>query len=267
MKHQQILEKLAAKHLAESITEDVSRLMTYAMAYEKHGSISSRLQYVLPKLLLRWECVLNATSREVSDIYKQKTAVALAVVLHQYGCADAAITDSAVKAIDSLNAGVVLSDDFARKSEAIKTFLLTPPIPLKRKPGLPELITFYRPKDVVAIQLEKRFYIAYIHELTGPNESPILEFCDVVFDKSPTLEDIKGYKAKGQRFKDGTTRIERVAVCGMKHLPDLAYQIKLIAACVNQPPENQHLEKALGLYTVSDLFSLQDTLKRLFADQ
>lgn len=183
MTHQQILDKLAAKHLVKSIDEDLSSLVFYAMCYNK-DSIEKQLAYFLPNLLLRWNCVLKA-GKEVSDNYKEITILEIAVLLHKYGYADNSITKQAIEAIDHLNKKVVLSDDFFRKSDEIKNILLSLPISLKRKPAIAESITFYRKKDVISIQLDGKYYAAYIHELTGINESPKIEFYNGMFDNIP----------------------------------------------------------------------------------
>ncbi|TEB40878.1 hypothetical protein D0809_28365, partial [Flavobacterium circumlabens] len=80
MKHLQILDKLAAKHLVQSIDEDLARLTFYAMCYEKND-IDKQLSYILPKLLNRWNCILNA-NHNISEIYKQKAVLALNILLH-----------------------------------------------------------------------------------------------------------------------------------------------------------------------------------------
>lgn len=269
MTHQQILDKLAARHLVQSIDEDLARLITRTMSYAKHDKkiADNPLASFLPKMQLRWDCILKADNAEVSDDYRQKAILAIAVNLHKYGFADKSITGDAIKAIDALNKSVALSDDFFRKSDEIKAFISSPPVELKRKPALPDSITFYRPKDVVSIQLGKKYYCAYIHKLAGPNESPVLEFYDSVFDKVPTLLMLENIKAKGQVYNDGVGRISKYSVAGMKFLPDLANQIKLVSACVETPPSNKDLQKPVGLYSVSDIFEIQDDIKRLFGEQ
>lgn len=265
MNHQQILEKLAAKHLVQSIDEDLKRLAFEAMCYEKHGTIASQSVYVIPKLLLRWNCVLAADHAEVTPIYQEKTVLALAVLLHKYGLVERNITQKALQAIDILNKEVILSDDFACKSDEIKQLLLSAPSPLNRKPSISENITFYRAQDVIAMQLENKYYAAYVHGLTGPNESPIVEFYDGVFDCIPNLEQLKGTKAIGATYNDGKQHISLYGVCGMKYLPDLANQVHLIGACVLEKPANEYLEDPVGLYTVTDLFGIQEIIKQLFA--
>ena len=263
MKHPQILNKLAARHLVQAIDDDLARLTRRAMAYKKHQSIADELNYILPQLLLRWNCVLNATD-EVPDSYKQKTEVALATLLHKYGFADTDITDKAIQAIDALNNAVVLSDSFYHQSGKIKNFLQSVPVPLSRKPSLPGNTTFYRAKDVVSIQLDGRFYAAYIHKLANPNESPVIEFYEGVFDSPPTLDALKNTKATGQVYNDGIERISKFSVAGMKFMPDLANQIQLISACVNEPPSNKHLADSVGLYTMRDLFEIQEVIVKMF---
>ncbi|WP_128414734.1 hypothetical protein [Flavobacterium sp. Root901] len=258
MTHQQILDKLAAKHLVKSIDDDLARLTFSAMCYQK--DMVSQLDYLLPKLLNRWNCALNAV--EVSNNYKQITILALSVLLHKYGFKDETISKRAIAAVDLLNKEVVLSDDFFRKSEEIKQFILSSPTPLKRKPSVPENITFYRQGDVISIELENHYYAAYIHEISDTNESPLLEFYDHVFDKVPTLRELENLPAKGQLF-DGVMRIAKFSVHGIKYNPDLANQIQLIAACVKNPPSVKHLKKAI-VYTISDLFKIQNTIKSLF---
>ncbi len=264
MTHQQALDKLAAQHLVQSIDEDLARLTAYVMAVYKNEKPDSLAKKVLTPLLLRWNCVLEAGDETATPIYRQKTILALAILLHKYGFVHKEITAKAIKAIDELNDGVVLSDDFFRKSKEIKTFISSAPEPLKRKPGMPDSISFYRAKDVIAIQLDKKFYAAYIHRLARPNESPVIEFYNGVFSQVPAMAELQGLTAKGAKYNDGVERIEMYSVSGLKFLPDLANQVTLVSACVSEPPSNKQLEKPVGLYTVSDIFDIQDTIKQLF---
>lgn len=264
MTHQQITDKLAARYLVQSMEEDIARLTWEAMTFDKNKYIDDQLSHVLPKLLLRWNCVLDADRPDFSEGYKQKTIVALITLLHKYGYADTVLTAKGFKAIDALNEAVLLSDDFFRKSEEIKQVLSAAPVPLKRKPSIPDSITFYRVKDVISFQLGERYYAAYVHSLSAPNESPVLEFYDAIFDKVPSLQELEKVPAKGERYQDGTERIARFSVSGMKFLPDLAHQIQLISACVENNPSGKHLQKPHGLYTVGDLFSIQESIRDLF---
>ena len=262
MTHQQVLDKLAAKHLVKSMDDDLATLIFYAMCYEKQDT-EKQLLYILPKLLNRWNCILN-DNNEVSAIYKKKTILALGMLLHKYGFADKDITSKALLSIDELNNDVVLDDQFFKKTEEIKELLTLSPIPLKRKPTVPESFTFYRNMDVISIQLKNRFYGAYVHQISGSNESPVIEFYNGIFDRIPTMNELEDLPAKGQLYKDGIERISLHSVYGMKHEPDPANQIQLISACVENPPSNNHLEKSIGLYTVSDIFRIQGTIQELF---
>ncbi|RAJ82259.1 hypothetical protein CLV59_104484 [Chitinophaga dinghuensis] len=262
MTHQQILDKLAAGKLVQSIDEDLSKLVSDAMNIQKNDH-PGQLAYFLPKLMLRWNCVLLA-DREISMNYRHKTVLALAILLHKYGFADQSITDKAILAIDALNAGVVLSDDFYRKSNDIKAFIQAVPVPLKKRPSVAESMTFYRGEDVISIQMEQKYYAAYIHYIQGVNESPVLEFYDGEFDQVPSLSELEKLPARGAVFNDGIARISLYAVNGLKFLPDLAGQIQLISACVKQKPANEHLEKPDWLYTLSNLFDMQRTIKSMF---
>ena len=261
MTHQQIIDKLAARHLVQSIDEDLARLVYTAMRFHKDDS--KQHSFILTKLLLRWNCVLKASDADPGH-YKSKTVLALAILLHKYGFADPKITSEALMAIDDLNTGVVLSDDFFRKSDEIKKFLTSEPAKLKRKPVVPENITFYRPKDVISIQLDNRYYGAYVHRLSAPNETVIIEFYDGVFDQVPTMSELEKLPAKGQLFNDGVERVANFSICGLKFLPDLANQVKLVSACIETKPSNAHLSESIGLYTVKDIFSIQDDIMTMF---
>ena len=96
------------------------------------------------------------------------------------------------------------------------------------------------------------------------NECPVIEFYDGVFDHVPSLEEIQKLPARGAHYQDGRVRISRYAVAQMKYLPDPANQVKLIAAAVAQPPSGKHLEASVGLYELTDIFTLQKALEYLF---
>ena len=265
MKHQQALDKLAAKFVVKSIEEDITRLMIKGMSFAKNKSISNINDYVIPLLLSRWNCVFLAKNG-LQKSYKETVTLAFAILLHKYGLSDIKINKKAIEAIDTLNEGAVLSDDFFRKSEDIKNLLLSTPKTLTKKPARIESLTFYRAKDVISIHYKEKYYCAYILKITGVNESPMLEFYDAVFNEKPQLKDVINLKARGKKLNDGKKYISRHAVYGMKNLPDLANQIHLIGSCIDSKsaPNNLHLEKPNGIYTVSNLFSLQKTIDSLF---
>lgn len=263
MTHQQILDKLAAGNVVSCIDDELARLVGWSMNGELEIA-EQQLADFLPKLLSRWNCVLKAGKEEVGAYYKEKVILVLAVLLHKYGFKDKTITEQALKAIDKLNKGVVLSDHFFRKTEEIKAVLNSDPVPLKKRPGHRESITFYRSKDVISFQLDGQFYAAYIHGLVGQNNYPIIEFYDQVFTRVPELKDLKNVKARGAVYNDGVARISLDAIYLMKYLPDLANQVHLIAAGVEEKPSNDHLEESVGLYGMSDIFRIQDTIRGIF---
>ncbi|MFK8266885.1 hypothetical protein [Capnocytophaga cynodegmi] len=265
IKHSQILDKLAAKYLVETIDDDLARLVWLAMTGSANETPKKQLATILPKLLLRWDCALKPSAEKNKKHYRNKALVAMATLLHKYGFSQPSITSQAIDAIDALNKDVVLSDDFERKSVYIKELLQSPPVPLKRRPALPESITFYRPKDIIAIELENIFYIAYIHTDTGINQSPVVEFYEQTFDKVPTLEELKNTRAIGEKYSDGTTKISKFSISGLKYLPDPSGQVTLITSAIDTPPDNSHLKSPIGLYSMSDIFEIQTIIKRMFS--
>ncbi len=148
-------------------------------------------------MLLRWNCVLKANTEDVTLLYTQKAALALAILLHKYGIHDEAITENALNMIDRLNKSVALSDDFYRSSEATKACLVQKPSSLQRRPTLPKDLTFWRAGDVVSIQIEERFHACYVHEILRANSVTLIEMYDWVSTDKPTLADLTKSKAKG----------------------------------------------------------------------
>lgn len=262
--HRQILDKLAARFLVQALDENFAYAVSRGMG--RAGKIESlEEQKIWQKILNRWDAVLQNGGRpKINGLYRQKALLALALTAHKYGLNIDNIRPQALAAIDALNAQVALSDDFERKSPDIKAFLHTPPRPPKRRPPLPENITFYRPQDIIAIRHKQHFYTAYIHEDTGINEIPVIEFYDHVSDTPPTLAEIQKHPARGAHYQDGTTRIARYAVAQMKYHPDPAGQISLIAAAIPRPPSHEHLAPAVGLYQLTDIFTLQNDIEYLF---
>ncbi|MCU7645377.1 hypothetical protein [Pseudomonas piscis] len=264
MKHQQLLEKLAARHLVQALDEDLARLTWKAMVAQQHGHQGPRIDAVLPGLLARWNCVLLADESQVAPLYRHKAWLALATLLHKYGLAEPGITARAVEAIEELNRAVALGDKFHQRSQEFGAGLQAPPVALARKPALPDSVTFYRAGDVLAIQLESRFYAAYVHRLGSINESPIIEFYAQVFDQVPTLEQLQQAPAQGELYNDGIRHKSLYCVSGIKYQPDPANQLTLIAACVANPPDSRHLASSVGLYALSDILRIQGTIRSLF---
>jgi hypothetical protein len=212
MTHTQALSKLAADTLVQTLEEDVARVMARTFALGRHdAAIAANYGgHALPPLLRRWSCVLQAGDAKASALYRHKTALALAIVLHRND------------------------------------------------------LTFYRAADVVAMELDGRFYAMYVHGCARTNQSPIVEFYDAVFDHVPQMTELAGVRARGRRYNDGVGRVARFSVSGLKFLPDPAGQFTLVKACVETPPDPGPLQKGDWLYTVSDIFELQPEVDTMF---
>lgn len=254
MRHQQILTKLGAHGLVQAMDEDVARWLGVRMLGPGRSRTSHEAA-VLPGILARWRCLLDAD--DVKPWRKDIARVALATVLHRYGLADPDITAAAETSIDELNAEVALSDAFARQSPAIKELLRSAPTPLTRRPRQPKKVTFYRQGDVISYQLDGRFHGAYVRELTGANEYPIIEFYAGTFTEPPTAAELWGGPAATGKGR------ARFAVLGMTYLPDPANQIVAVPGQC-EPPRGGEPEPGGGLFTMSDLFNLQRQVRLLF---
>lgn len=266
MKHQQILDKLAAAKLVEAITDDVTSLLSWEMLGPgKKDAFGQVAAAVMPQLLARWNCVLRAPDEAATELYKQKTWLALATVLHKYGLQHPHVTEQALASVDRLNQAVALSDDFFRKSDTIKAFLSTPPKPLSRRPAKPESLTFLRAGDVIAIRLGNDHHAAYVHEV-GQNVAPVIELYDFASSSKPGLQELLSCRARGGKYNDGIDRVEKYQVHGLKSVPDPADQFHLLASGVTTGPSQGHLGAPVGLYSVVHMFRLLQTIERVFQE-
>ena len=265
MKHNQILDKLASRFLVESLNEEISCLVSIAMAGEKHGSIDDKFEYVYFYISIRWNCLHNHC--EPNDNHIHIFNVALATLLHKYGLEDSCITTNAIESIKVLNKRVVLSDSFHNKENEIISFLSTQPKALKRNPSYITPTTYYRAGDVISFEYKGNYVAAYIHGDTGINEAPIVEFYDSCFQSQPTMNELVGVKAYGESFSKSerpTLKYSaKYAVYGLKYLPDISQQIQLIASCITDKPDNSHLEESRGLHKTSNLANIQNILKNI----
>jgi hypothetical protein len=262
MTHQQILAKVANKYFARCIDDEIAYLTYQAMLgpQAKNKAPEEWLTEILPQLLARWNCLLEAP--EVSESTVHSTWLAIAITLHKYGFQDKDLTQKAIDAIDYMNKHVLSSDDLFRKSEEIKTFLKSSPEPLKRKPAYQDSVTFFRAEDVISIQYNKHFYVAYVHEVNTGNERPVVEFYDGVFESIPTLDQVKNLKARGRGIEKPV--ISKFGIYNRTHLPDFANQFVLLASGVKEKPDNSMLEIPAGLYTMSSLYDIQLNIRQLF---
>jgi len=258
MKHQQILDKLAAsRELIRAMDEDLAR-RTREVMIGSRGPHVDVMQRLLPPVMARWRCLLDAASAHIHT--KNIAWVALATLLHKYGFRDEHITARALTAIDDLNKDVVLSDGFARQSEAIKAFLRSEPTPLTRAPRRPRLETFLRVGDVVSIQLDGYFHAAYVRELYRDSGGtfPVIEFYQGRFERFPTAEDLTG-RSMARECGRG-----RFGVIGLTYLPDPANQVVAIGADHLDPPAGAPPKPHHGNCIITDLFWLQDYIRELF---
>ncbi|SCL14556.1 hypothetical protein GA0070616_0474 [Micromonospora nigra] len=255
MKHRQILDKLAAPVHVRALDEDLARWVGWQMSGARHTH-SDLERAVLPPVLTRWRCLLDAT--DTSPVTRDKVWVALATLLHRYGLADGAVTARALAAVDELNRDVVLSDAFARHAPAIKDFLRSPPTPLARRPRQPRTMTLLRPGDVVCVQLDAHFHAAFVRDVVGAHERPVIEFYAGRFRRPPSLEQLHGRAAARERGQ------ARFAVGGLVHLPDPANQVLALAAGHPEPPLGADPGPGEGLYTLTDSIRLQRTMATLF---
>ncbi|MFE7665982.1 hypothetical protein [Streptomyces celluloflavus] len=257
MRHRQILDKLAARGLVQALDEELARWVREQMAYSV-SSYAELERAVIPPILVRWRCLLDAD--DASPATKHVAWVALATLLHKYGFRDDAITSMALTAVDELNRHVVLSDAFERQSPAIKSLLRSKPTPLARRPRLPRNVTFLRPGDVLSIELSGRFHAAYVRDLRGINEFPVIEFYTGTFAQPPTPAQLESRDAARDHGR------ARFGVVGMSCLPDPAGQVRAIAAQHRQAPRGADPLPGRGLWQLTDILNLQRDLRRLFGD-
>ncbi len=210
VRHRQILDKLDARGLVQALDEELARWVREQMVYPV-SSYAELERAVIPPVLARWRCLLDAD--DVRPAAKYVAWVALATLLHKYGFRDDASTSMALTAVDELNRHVVLSDAFERQSPAIKSLLGSTPTPLTRRPRSPRNVTFPRPGDVVSIELSGRFHAAYVRELHGINEFPVIEFYAGTFAQSPTPALLEGRDAARDHGR------ARFGAVGMTYLP------------------------------------------------
>ncbi|CCN50871.1 hypothetical protein MADA3029_p0110 [Vibrio nigripulchritudo MADA3029] len=231
MKHAQILDKLAAKHLVSCLETEVLLAVESALVTLRYDADTNVSYHVLSALMPRWR------ARQDDPIFQ----VALVVLLHKYGIAEPDTTTSGVNAI---------------------RLLCDPPTPLNRRPKRPAPLSFYRPGDVVVFFYQGVYISAYIDGDVGVNEAPILEFYEGVFTTQPSYEQLASLRAYGVANPEDGIHLSRsrYAVFHMTYLPDLAQQITLIASGIEQGPRTDHLKPSLYAYVVSDILRLQTLL-------
>lgn len=266
MNHKQLLNHLAAEQLVRAMEYDVSKLTSWAMlgpASVPHETVQTN---VISKFFRRWNCACEAPETEVTEVFRRKAWIAAAVTLHKYGFCERRCTECAIEAIDKLNSQVALSDYFSNHLEQAKSLIQSAPVPLKKRPPIPDDITFWRARDVVSYLLDGRYYALYIHDIRPGNTVPLVEFFNIRLDRSPTASDIVGLAAVGGKYNDGIRRIEKYWVHGMRNNPDMANQFRLVQSDCDGSPSKSHLAPAVGKGTITDIFRLPDYVERLFSE-
>ena len=262
MNHKKLLGYLP-RDLVEPITHDVAHVTAREMLGPKKTTHEELTARVLKQVFLRWDCVLQGTCDETSPNDKDLVCLTMAAVLHRHGFRDEALTRTALDAVDRLNRKVVLSDTFERNRDAIKALMSSLPTPLTRRPSVAKHVTFWREGDAASVQIGQWFYAIYVHGILGNHEAPIVEIYDFASRQRPAPEDLRHCKAKGQRYSDGVMRIEHHAPYGLRDVPDRARQFQLIASAMPAPGID-HLQPSVGLFAVSDPFTLLQNIQRAF---
>ncbi|MFF2013443.1 hypothetical protein ACFVWY_30870 [Streptomyces sp. NPDC058195] len=255
MKHQQVLDKLAARGHVQALDEELARWVNWRMSTPPPTHEELTRQVTGP-VLTRWRCLLDCDDARPAT--KNVVWVALATVLHKYGFQDADVTARAIRAVDELNRDVVLSDAFERQSEDIKRFLSAAPSPLTRKPSVPRSLTFLRAGDVLSIEVSGRFHAAYVWKVTDLNEAPVIEFYEGTFSQPPTMAELAGRGAARPAAQ------ARFRVTGLTYLPDPAHQVRAVAAAHADGPRGGEPVPGQGLYEVTDVMTLQRRMADLF---
>lgn len=259
MKHEQILDKVAFDTLVMEMSDNLSMLINYY--FKKEQTPNELSKAILPKFFERWDNVFDDDA--LSKLYQDKAWLVLATLLHKYGIQIDKITQNAINAIDSLNHQVALSDDFFRKSPQIKEFLLSTPIPLKKRPAQTKAITFFRPKDMIAMHYKNTYYVMYVHSHMYNYDAPVVEFYRQTFDMLPTIDDLTDMKATGLKHNNGNVYAQTFAMIGLKYVQDPANQFHLIDANnhTHIPDRSQITVKTdIGSFMALDIFEIQDYL-------
>ncbi|GAA1997044.1 hypothetical protein GCM10009755_00030 [Brevibacterium samyangense] len=262
VRHQQILDKLAAGAVAPTARDEVRMLAQKSFFAARHvGLEGAQYADVVPAMKERWFFALDAARRpdasESDRMNAYRAAIAIAVSLHEVGLIDNELTELAIDGIHALNDAVWLGDDFLRRTDDMIALVRSAPAPLTRKPTTREVITFTRGGDLLAIRLRSCWVVAHVHLVDGPNAHPHLELYERTFAELPDPSEVVGTRAWGQT-SEGRERanVTRLIVSGLRHLPDPAERIHLLASGVTVVPDSAHLydERIVGTHV--DVFEL-----------
>lgn len=248
---------LAARGLVRAMDDELARWIGTQMS-ARPSSREELTDAVLPPVLVRWRCLLDAA--RTNRITRNVGWVALATLLHKYGLRDEMIIGRAVDAVADLDEAVALSDAFRRRRGEITELLRSVPAPLSRRPRQPRTMTFLRPGDAIAIELDGHFHAAFVLELERGNEFPIIEFYAGRFAKPPAPTELSGLPAARERAR------ARFGVVGLTYLPDPANQVLALAALHPEPPVGGEPQPGDGRWAPTDIFNLQRDMSLLFAE-
>lgn len=262
MKHQQILDKLALGAIP-SLVQDETHMLARQSFYEaKHdGHRGARYAEVVPPLLRRWGPLMTRHGDQSELMTGHRVAIALATCLHKVGLIEPSLTERALRGIDELNDAVWLSDEFARQSPAYADLLRSTPPALSKAPAVREPLTFTRPGDLLAINTTRGYVLAHVHGDTGTNEAPILELYRQIYPVLPAADQVVGTQAAGEQLGNGPVTNSHIAVVGLRHIPDPADQILLLASGQNRTPDTSHLTTKDYLHTRMSLYEFLDYLE------
>ena len=273
MRHQQILDKLAAGAVAPTARDEVRILAQKSFFSARHqGAEGAQYADVVPAVKERWHFVLDP-ARQLSDASESdrmnayKAAIALATALHEVGLVDPELTRLAIDGIHALNHAVWLGEDFLRRTDDMIALLRSSPVSLTRKPTTRETITFTRGGDLLAVRLRTHWVVGHVHLVDGPNTHPHIELYERTFARRPDPCEVVGTRAWGYMY-EGRERanVTRLIVSGLRHLPDPAEQIHLIASGVAVPPDNSHLHDERIVGTHVDLFELLEMARTVHGE-
>lgn len=263
VRHQQILDKLAVGAVAPTARDEVRILAQKSFYSARHqGLEGAQHADVVPAMKERWHFALDAArpgadASESDRMNAYKVAIALATSLHEVGLTDPELTELAVDGIHALNDAVWLGEDFLRRTDDMIALLRSSPAPLTRKPTTRETITFTRGGDLLAIRLRRCWVVGHVHVVDGPNAYPHIELYERTFARRPDASEVVGTRAWGCAYLGrDQANVTRLIVSGLRHLPDPAEQIHLIASGVTVPPDNAHLHDEQIIGTHVDLFEL-----------
>lgn len=259
--HRSILNQLAGGELVEAVEHDVKQCALRArLSPDKAARAQAEIgAEVIETLMLRWQCILDSDDTITTPLYRQKTALALATALHQQGFHSPELTTTAIAAITALNDAVALSDHFHRRSGEIGDLLQSSPVMPTRRPGHQKGRTLWRAGDVASVQVDDQYHAMYVLEVS--HGAPIVEFYDYLHRDAPTLDTLRQRHARGTRSADEGSYLDRHALFGLVHQPDPANQFVLLGSAA-EGPDNRHLRRHDGLYTVSDMFRITRELRR-----